>query len=56
MYHIKKGDAYNKKASKINYLVAFSEKLFLFVTWTGFKPVTHSLEGCCSIQLSYRTF
>jgi hypothetical protein len=25
------------------------------VIWTGFKPVTHSLEGCCSIQLSYQT-
>ena len=22
----------------------------------GFEPKTHSLEGCCSIQLSYRTF
>ena len=21
----------------------------------GFEPRTHSLEGCCSIQLSYRT-
>lgn len=21
----------------------------------GFEPPTHSLEGCCSIQLSYRT-
>ncbi len=21
----------------------------------GFEPATHSLEGCCSIQLSYRT-
>ena len=21
----------------------------------GFEPSTHSLEGCCSIQLSYRT-
>ena len=24
------------------------------VTRIGFKPMTHSLEGCCSIQLSYR--
>ena len=22
---------------------------------TGFEPVAHSLEGCCSIQLSYET-
>jgi hypothetical protein len=21
----------------------------------GFEPMTHSLEGCCSIQLSYGT-
>ena len=21
----------------------------------GFEPMTYSLEGCCSIQLSYRT-
>jgi hypothetical protein len=25
------------------------------VIWTGIEPVTHSLEGCCSIQLSYQT-
>ena len=25
------------------------------VIWKGFEPLTHSLEGCCSIQLSYQT-
>ena len=29
--------------------------LLLFVIRLGFEPKTHSLEGCCSIQLSYRT-
>ena len=24
-----------------------------FVIQLGFEPKTHSLEGCCSIQLSY---
>ena len=28
---------------------------FLKVIRSGFEPETHSLEGCCSIQLSYRT-
>ena len=28
--------------------------IFLFVTRLGFEPKTHSLEGCCSIQLSYQ--
>ena len=27
----------------------------VFVIRLGFEPKTHSLEGCCSIQLSYRT-
>ncbi len=27
----------------------------LKVIRAGFEPTTHSLEGCCSIQLSYRT-
>ena len=27
----------------------------LIVIRLGFEPKTHSLEGCCSIQLSYRT-
>ena len=31
----------------------FMEKIF--VIRLGFEPKTHSLEGCCSIQLSYRT-
>ena len=26
-----------------------------FVIRLGFEPKTHSLEGCCSIQLSYQT-
>ncbi len=26
-----------------------------FVIEKGFEPLTHSLEGCCSIQLSYST-
>ena len=29
--------------------------LLLLVIRLGFEPKTHSLEGCCSIQLSYRT-
>ena len=28
---------------------------FSLVIRSGFEPETHSLEGCCSIQLSYRT-
>ena len=28
---------------------------FIFVIRSGFEPETHSLEGCCSIQLSYQT-
>ena len=31
------------------------EFVTLFVIRLGFEPKTHSLEGCCSIQLSYRT-
>ena len=38
----------NKKGSKR----AFREKMVIRL---GFEPKTHSLEGCCSIQLSYRT-
>ena len=28
---------------------------FCSVIPAGFEPTTHSLEGCCSIQLSYGT-
>ena len=31
------------------------ERLFEEVIPTRFERVTHSLEGCCSIQLSYGT-
>ena len=30
-------------------------RVFLVVIPLGFEPKTHSLEGCCSIQLSYGT-
>ena len=38
----------------------FEQQLFvialaLLVIPAGFEPTTHSLEGCCSIQLSYGT-
>ena len=29
--------------------------IVVFVIPLGFEPKTHSLEGCCSIQLSYGT-
>ncbi len=29
--------------------------MYYFVIPLGFEPKTHSLEGCCSIQLSYGT-
>ena len=32
----------------------FRQALFLVIP-LGFEPKTHSLEGCCSIQLSYGT-
>ena len=32
-----------------------SEGLLVSVIAAGFEPATDSLEGCCSIQLSYAT-
>ena len=43
------GHRHTKKAPN------FVECFCFGVIRTGFEPVTHSLEGCCSIQLSYRT-
>ena len=39
------------KASPASAGLAFA----LVVIRLGFEPKTHSLEGCCSIQVSYRT-
>ncbi len=39
-----------KKASTRN-----RTRLMFVVIPLGFEPKTHSLEGCCSIQLSYGT-
>ncbi len=36
-------------------LLNISNLEFSSVIRLGFEPKTHSLEGCCSIQLSYRT-
>ncbi len=36
-------------------LIALHSMCYILVIRLGFEPKTHSLEGCCSIQLSYRT-
>ena len=36
-------------------LLSFVIPAGLFVISAGFEPTTRSLEGCCSIQLSYET-
>ena len=44
------------KMAKKNPLTLIFNKLGgNFVIRLGFEPKTHSLEGCCSIQLSYQT-
>ena len=48
--------ASSRRSSTIRKKHSTFVKCFCFgVIRTGFEPVTHSLEGCCSIQLSYRT-
>ena len=42
----------NKKGYSIR---IYCNLLIFNVIQTGFEPVTRSLEGCCSIQLSYWT-
>ena len=43
----------NKKTVQ-NERLCISNRIFPVIR-AGFEPTTHSLEGCCSIQLSYRT-
>ena len=43
----------NKKCTQKQKRTSF-EVLFVVIR-LGFEPKTHSLEGCCSIQLSYQT-
>ena len=40
---------YEKRLTRVRRIPLFH------VIRLGFEPKTHSLEGCCSIQLSYRT-
>ena len=40
---------YEKRLTRVRRILLFH------VIRLGFEPKTHSLEGCCSIQLSYRT-
>ncbi len=43
----------NRRMKKARHI---RDRLFLLsVIRAGFEPTTRSLEGCCSIQLSYRT-
>jgi hypothetical protein len=47
---------YTNTVKKKKHLTRLIDKcLVVSVIRAGFEPTTHSLEGCCSIQLSYRT-
>ena len=43
-----------KDRNEKSHLIRWLRSDFLVIR-LGFEPKTHSLEGCCSIQLSYRT-
>ena len=45
----------NKKCQTLVSELITKYLAFFSVIRLGLKPRTHSLEGCCSIQLSYRT-
>ena len=45
----------NKKCQTLVSELITKYLAFFYVIRLGLKPRTHSLEGCCSIQLSYRT-
>ena len=47
--------AHDGLATKKNDRVIALSLSFTIVIPAGFEPTTHSLEGCCSIQLSYGT-
>ena len=44
---------YQKHLNGTSVALEISELTAKMVCPTGIEPVTHSLEGCCSIQLSY---
>ena len=45
---------YQKGRNEKSHLIRWLSSDFLVIQ-AGFEPTTHSLEGCCSIQLSYWT-
>ena len=46
---------YQKGRNEKSHLIRWLSSDFLVIQ-AGFEPTTHSLEGCCSIQLSYWTY
>ena len=44
-----------KRSLRITKKACARQAFFIMAIPRGFEPLTHSLEGCCSIQLSYGT-